>query len=452
MRLAQLGSGDFLNDAPPSTAAYNKLIMSNKTLQIPQEGLLTLARCIEIITAGPSTPQAIGEALWQVDSRQLYLSIVSEMKVFLRIYTKLSLKKAARIIEEWQRSEQGRAVIGQQPVPDVEQQTQKRDAASTARAKTTTTAHAKRPPATPSPTGVISGKYPDAMTSERQSAATQAPTGSVMVPAGVATGSESSSASRRIVLKLSEITLDPRIQARAGVNKKTVAHYAERMKLGDHFPYLVVFLVEGLYLLVDGWHRFFSAEEAGLENFLVEIHEGTRKDAVAFAIKANHDHGLPRTNDDKRRSVELALGEFEEKSDRALAELCAVSQTLVSKVRKQLKADFSSAKRIGRDGKRRKLPKRQPAGDAKGSATASDEAQGKGATGGQENPDTTKESATENGKDSTAGGGGDTEEFRVGEAWQRIEMFLLAEHKSWPQEWHQSFGNKLRQFADEHCG
>ena len=71
MRLAQLGSGDFLNDAPPSTAAYNKLIMSNKTLQIPQEGLLTLARCIEIITAGPSTPQAIGEALWQVDSRQL---------------------------------------------------------------------------------------------------------------------------------------------------------------------------------------------------------------------------------------------------------------------------------------------------------------------------------------------------------------------------------------------
>ena len=150
--------------------------------------------------------------------------------------------------------------------------------------------------------------------------------------------------------------------------------------------------------------------------------------------------------------MELALGEFEDKSDHALAELCAVSQTLVSKVRKQLKADFSSAKRIGRDGKRRKLPKRQPAGDAKGSATASDEAQGKGATGGQENPDTTKESTTEHGTGSTAGGGGDTEKFRVGEAWQRIEMFLLAEHKSWPQEWHQSFGNKLRQFADEHCG
>ena len=152
--------------------------MSNKTFQIPQERQLTLARCIEIITAGPSTAEAIGEALWQVESRQLYLQMLSSMKSFIRIYTTLSLKKAANIIEQWKSSKQGRAVIGQQPVPDVKQQVKQSDAASTTsaaskRSKAITVAHDEPPPA-----------------------ATNAPAGSTAAPAVVGAGSESSSASR----------------------------------------------------------------------------------------------------------------------------------------------------------------------------------------------------------------------------------------------------------------
>src|ERR1035437_2868876 len=148
--------------------------MSNKTLN-PQD---TLDHWMEIIRKGAPTADGIGEALWQVDSRELYRPMLSEMKPFFDAYANLSPKKGAKIIEEWKRSEQGRAVIGQQPIPDVEEQVKPPDAASTIsaasnRARTTTMARAEPPPV-----------------------ATNAPAGSAAAPAGVATRSEFSLASR----------------------------------------------------------------------------------------------------------------------------------------------------------------------------------------------------------------------------------------------------------------
>ena len=38
---------------------------------------------------------------------------------------------------------------------------------------------------------------------------------------------------------------------------------------------------------------------------------GTKRDAVRLAIAANQTHGLPRTNDDKRRAVKMAFEDEE---------------------------------------------------------------------------------------------------------------------------------------------
>jgi len=159
-----------------------------------------------------------------------------------------------------------------------------------------------------------------------------------------------------VLMPLSAITLDPDLQSRAAVNDDTINLYRVRMIAGDVFPPLVAFQLDGKLVLADGWHRYFGAKAARRTEFLVQVRQGTREDLVRCALTANNTHGRPRTGDDKRRSVALALREFPQMSDRAIAELCKVSQPLVGRVREQMKLCFSSDLRIGRDGKMRKVP------------------------------------------------------------------------------------------------
>ena len=68
-------------------------------------------------------------------------------------------------------------------------------------------------------------------------------------------------------------------------------------------------------------------------------------------------HGLKRTNADKRRSVELALAEWPNVSDRQIAEICAVGHDMVAGIRAGQLAENASCEpqpRVGKDGKARK--------------------------------------------------------------------------------------------------
>ncbi len=68
------------------------------------------------------------------------------------------------------------------------------------------------------------------------------------------------------------------------------------------------------------------------------------------------------SNADKRRSVELALGEWPELSDREIARICCVNDHLVADARKTNcgnPAVEQPTTRIGADGKRRKMPARK---------------------------------------------------------------------------------------------
>lgn len=149
----------------------------------------------------------------------------------------------------------------------------------------------------------------------------------------------------RTMLDPAVIRIDGGTQMRDGLDDATVTEYAEVMREvrgWGSFPACVVFYDGAKYWMADGFHRYAAFGRAGLKvmGLLMpaEVRSGTRRDAVLHAVAANANHGLRRTNADKRRSV-LALLEDEEWSqwsDREIARRCAVSNRFVSDMRAEL--------------------------------------------------------------------------------------------------------------------
>jgi len=107
------------------------------------------------------------------------------------------------------------------------------------------------------------------------------------------------------------------------------------MRLGEHFPPIDVFRIDGTVYVADGFHRLRAARMIGRESILAEVHEGSRRDAIIFAALSNVRHGLPRTNADKRCAVQRLLDdpEWSLKSNVAIADACLVSEHLVRSMR-----------------------------------------------------------------------------------------------------------------------
>jgi hypothetical protein len=161
------------------------------------------------------------------------------------------------------------------------------------------------------------------------------------------------------LIKLALIHCDCGTQSRAAINTDTVKEYAEEMIEGAKFPPAEVFFDGSEYYLADGFHRVMAASRNGFLDFECHVHLGTKSDALLFSLGANARHGLKRTNADKRRSVELALAEWPDWSDRKIADVCAVGNALVGEVRRELFESNSSLGkkfRVGTDGKKRHLP------------------------------------------------------------------------------------------------
>lgn len=137
--------------------------------------------------------------------------------------------------------------------------------------------------------------------------------------------------------RLDRLVLDPAMQCRLEVNDDVVDEYAEAMLEGRTFPPIRFCIVDGKRLVVDGWHRVHAARAAGLERIAAEhVATCTRREAMLEAVKANREHGLRRSSDDKRRAVRVLLTdpEWSAMSNRELAELAGVSHAFVGKVRR----------------------------------------------------------------------------------------------------------------------
>jgi len=137
-------------------------------------------------------------------------------------------------------------------------------------------------------------------------------------------------------MKLSQIKVDSGLQMRASMDQDTISDYAERLREGDKFPPIILFHDGTQYHLADGWNRYFAHKQAGMEIIEADVREGTRRDAIYYALSANARNGLRRTTEDKRKAVMTMLDDMEwsEKSDREIAIACVVSNPFVSKLRK----------------------------------------------------------------------------------------------------------------------
>lgn len=156
---------------------------------------------------------------------------------------------------------------------------------------------------------------------------------------------------------ISKIKMDDTIQIRAVIDAEKVDEYAERMQAKDEFPAVDLFESKEGYYIGDGWHRILAAEQADIITIKAEVHKGGRSEALKFALSANARHGLPRSNADKRRAVEVALKEYPDLTDRAIAEICAVGHVMVNRMRPTVsKEQLIGSPRLGRDGKIRRMP------------------------------------------------------------------------------------------------
>lgn len=165
----------------------------------------------------------------------------------------------------------------------------------------------------------------------------------------------------KTMVAVGHIKADGGTQMRAGLDEATVNEYADAMAetgWGD-FPPVVLYHDGTDYWLADGFHRLaaFRSLAAGVDALIpADVRSGTRRDAILHAAGANANHGLRRTNADKRRAVEVLLRdeEWRQWSDAEIARRCNVTPMTVGRVRKELiynnVIDAPSQRTVQRDG------------------------------------------------------------------------------------------------------
>jgi len=154
-------------------------------------------------------------------------------------------------------------------------------------------------------------------------------------------------------VKLQKIRLDGGTQPRKEIDEPMVQHYTEILLEGkDKFPPIELWFDGKDYWPSDGFHRYFAHKRAGFLDIESNINNGTRRDAFTACLKANSKHGKPRTPEERRYAVQMALEDIEygETPDSYVAELCDVSLATVSRVRKLLGLERTSI--VDKNGRR----------------------------------------------------------------------------------------------------
>lgn len=144
---------------------------------------------------------------------------------------------------------------------------------------------------------------------------------------------------RVVELSLTKLRIDDCCQSRARTAQDVVDDYAGYLLAGVRFPPVVVFRDKvGCYWLADGFHRYYAHKQAGRKMLLCDVRPGEVRDAILFSVSANIQHGLRRSNEDKRHCVSRLLGddEWSRWSDREIARRCGVSDFLVRALRGEL--------------------------------------------------------------------------------------------------------------------
>jgi hypothetical protein len=108
-------------------------------------------------------------------------------------------------------------------------------------------------------------------------------------------------------LAIEDIVRDKRLQPRDGVSREVANRYARQMMNKMEFPPVLVHRVDGVFYLVDGWHRVLAAEINGEGRVPVEVVESNMKTATITAALANISHGQPLKNREFRNVFRMLI-------------------------------------------------------------------------------------------------------------------------------------------------
>ncbi len=183
-----------------------------------------------------------------------------------------------------------------------------------------------------------------------------------------------------MLLPVSEILTTGGTQTRVRIDPATVHRYVEKAERGEQPgvdgkpPLVVVADKHHRVWLADGFHRLEAWKKLGRKEIWCEMRQGSKLDALLYACAANEDHGLPRSNADKRNIVRMVLSirEWRGRSDNWIAAVCRVNNHLVGDVRRRMEEEGhldASAARMGRDGRQldtKNIGRKLPANDATG--------------------------------------------------------------------------------------
>lgn len=139
----------------------------------------------------------------------------------------------------------------------------------------------------------------------------------------------------RKLIGLDAIRIDGGTQSREKIDEIIVGEYADLIEDGVVFPAVRVYFDGVSHYLADGFHRYHAHRKAGKGSIEADVEKGTLRDAILYSLGANHEHGLRRSNADKRKAVQAMLDDFEwqEWSNGEIARRCHVSERLVANMR-----------------------------------------------------------------------------------------------------------------------
>jgi hypothetical protein len=139
-------------------------------------------------------------------------------------------------------------------------------------------------------------------------------------------------------INIEKIRIDGDTQSRESLKEATILDYTEKVLAGEIFKPIKIIYDGKDWWLADGFHRYFAHKRAKVNTIDADISNGTKRDAWIYSLSANGKHGLPRSNEDKRRSVMRALNDIElcDKTNIEIAKICDVSDMTVGRIRKEL--------------------------------------------------------------------------------------------------------------------
>jgi ParB-like chromosome segregation protein Spo0J len=155
-------------------------------------------------------------------------------------------------------------------------------------------------------------------------------------------------------LPIEKIRIDGGTQPRAEINKNAVEEYASLISEKVLMPPVIVYFDGKEYWLVDGFHRYFSHKKLGLTEMLVDIRNGTLREAQFFSKGAHNGRGLGHNSKDYEYIVLSMVKDKEwgQWSNRALGKHIGISAMTVGRIKKKADVQQSSKKKTNRkDGK-----------------------------------------------------------------------------------------------------